>query len=450
MTPRRVVSSLAATLLAVAMVGGGGAVLADDAGQAPPFAGPPPEYFVDEDALPFDGIPGIPTDRHWGVHAGAGYRIEVPHHWNGSLVMWAHGFRGDALELTVDDHPLRPFLVANGFAWAASSYSKNQYDIAVGVQDTHALTKLFNGIVEVPDRVYLTGASMGGHVTAVAIEQYPDTYDGAMPICGVMGDYALFDYFLDYNLAAAALAEVETTFPSDPAVWLGQSVPQIVTTLGTPLPHGLTPEGENLRALTALHSGGVRPLTDAAFEEWALFLLGFGALDGTLPRSPGLAVDNTDTVYRFETTDELTPEEQDLNDTILRVSHDPQGRAGEGLANVPVVQGDPPVPVLTLHTLGDLFVPFSMQQIYAERVAANGKSDLLVQRAIRDVGHCTFTAEEFVQGFVDLVTWVEHGVTPAGDDVLTPEVVADPHYGCAFTTATRDLDEHTAPCPAAP
>jgi hypothetical protein len=44
---------------------------------------------------------------------------------------------------------------------------------------------------------------MGGHVTA-AIEQYPQAYDGAMPICGVLGDHELFDFFLDYNVVSAA------------------------------------------------------------------------------------------------------------------------------------------------------------------------------------------------------------------------------------------------------
>lgn len=86
---------------------------------------------------------------------------------------WAHGFHGSGLELTVDHHPLQAFLVANGYSWAASSYSKNDYDVAQGVKDTHSLTQRFNGIVGRPDRTYLTGASMGGHITAGAIEQYP-------------------------------------------------------------------------------------------------------------------------------------------------------------------------------------------------------------------------------------------------------------------------------------
>lgn len=441
MASHRVVRSLAGLLLTFGVVV---PVVPASAVQA----APPPQYFIDESKLPFDPIPGIATDRYWGVHAGAGYRIEVPHDWNGDLVMWAHGFRGDGLELTVDNHPLRPFLIANGYAWAASSFSKNNYDVAVGVQDTHALTKRFNGIVGEPQRVYLTGASMGGHVTAVAIEQYPNTYDGALPVCGVLGDIELFNFFLDYNLVAAALAGVELSFPPDPAHWSAVAVPQITGTLAAAWPLGLTTDGEHLRAMTELRSGGVRPLSEAAFAAWASFLLGFGDLDGVAPRSPGVIVDNTEAVYQFDTDPALSPAEQQLNDTVLRVARDPAGAPKPGLANIPTVAGNPSVPVLSLHTLGDLFVPFSMEQIYAQRVADNGRSDLLVQRAIRGVGHCDFTPEEFVTGFVDLVAWVEHGVRPAGDDVLTPEVVADPFYGCAFTTATRNLGPFTAPCPA--
>ena len=47
---------------------------------------------------------------------------------------------------------------------------------------------------------------MGGHVTARSIEQYPSFYDGAMPLCGVVGDVELFDFFLDFTLVAQALA----------------------------------------------------------------------------------------------------------------------------------------------------------------------------------------------------------------------------------------------------
>ena len=91
------------------------------------------------------------------------------------------------------------------------------------------------------------------------------------------------------------------------------------------------------------------------------------------------------------------------------------------------------MPVLSMHTLGDLFVPFSMEQIYARRAAANGDAGCLVTRAIRDVNHCGFNTVEMERGFADLVNWVDHGVKPAGDDILTPAVVANPNFGCAFT-----------------
>lgn len=439
----KLVRSALALLLVAATVAASSAGTAGPAG-----AEPPPQYFLDETELPFDALPGLASERYWGVHNGAGYRIEVPHDWNGRLVMWAHGYRGEGLKLTVEDHPLRAFLVANGYAWASSSYSKNAYDVAQGVMDTHSLTQLFNGVVARPQRVYLTGASMGGHITAAAIEQYRDAYDGAMPICGVLGDHELFDFFLDYNLTAAALAGVEASFPPDGEAWLDESVPQITGTLAAPgaWPAGLTTDGQHLKALTELRSGGERPLFDAAWLAWATFLLQFGALDGGAPRSPGVVVDNTDAVYQFDDDPALSPAEQDLNDSVLRVAQTPSGRVEYGLANVPVVNGTPPVPVLSLHDLGDLFVPFSMEQVYAQRVAGNGLGDRVVQRAIRGVGHCDFTPAELIRGFVDLVAWVEHGVRPAGDSVLDPAVVADPRYGCAFTTGTRELGPFTAPC----
>ena len=427
-----------AALLAVAACAGSAATASAEA---------PPGWFVDETKLPFTALPGTDTTRYWGVHGAAGYRVEVPANWNGSLVLWAHGFRGSGLELTVDNHPLRAFLVANGYAWAASSYSRNEYDVATGVQDTHDLTTFFNGLVGRPERTYITGASMGGHVTAAAIEQYPRAYDGAMPICGVVGDHELFDFFLDYMLSAQTLAGLDAQFPA-PADWSTAIVPQITSTLAAAWPFGLTLEGEHLKALTELRSGGDRPLFEAAWAAWASFLLGLPASgDGTMPRSPGVVVDNTDAVYQFDGNPALSPAEQAFNAGIPRIAQDPQGRVARGLANVPVVDGRITVPVLTLHDLGDLFVPFLMEQVYAQRVADNGRSDLLVQRAIRGVGHCDFTPTELVEGFRDLVTWVEAGVRPAGDVVLDPAAVAAPLYGCRFTRATRPLGPFTAACP---
>lgn len=86
-----------------------------------------------------------------------------------------------------------------------------------------------------------------------------------------------------------------------------------------------------------------------------------------------------------------------------------------------------------MHTLGDFFVPFVHQQLYRKGAEANGSQDLLVQRAIRAPGHCGFSGSEFSTALVDLVTWVNFGIRPGGDDVLDPEVVADDQYGCDYT-----------------
>src|SRR5262245_10637630 len=326
------------------------------------FADKPPEYFVDEAKLPFTALPG--ATAYWGVIGGAGYRIEVPNNWNGELVVWAHGFRGTGLELTVDNHPLRALLIPMGYAWAASSYGRNDYDIWNGVHDTHTLTRRFAGLVGNPSRVYLTGASMGGHITAVAIEQYPNTYDAALPICGVLADYELFDYFLDFNAAAQQIGTGSSTFPVDPPTYIGVTVPAIKANLSAVpggWPNVLNAAGQNLKNLTELRTGGERPNFDQAWFFWNTFpafatgpgnfLFDLGLGGGTLPRTPGIAVDNSDTVYQFDTDPNLSPAEQALNANIVRVTADPQARVG-GLRNVPQVTGNIGIPVLTLHNLG--------------------------------------------------------------------------------------------------
>jgi pimeloyl-ACP methyl ester carboxylesterase len=432
---------------------------------AAPATAAPPRYFVDPGKLPFAAIPGIETERVWGVHNSAGYRIEVPAQWNGRLVIWAHGYRGEGLELTVDNHPLRAFLVANGYAWAASSYGKNAYDPAQGAKDSHALAQFFNGRFGRPSHVYITGASMGGHVTTVMAEQWPRSYAGAMPVCGVMGDYELFDYFLDFNVAAQTLSGMNATYPYGPD-YLGSTVPPTKAALelvpGT-FPFTLNAQGQALAGLVQMRSGGVRPLFAQGWLFWngvaGDFLFGLGVGDGTLPRQPGVAVQNSDVTYQFDADPALSAAETAFNDMVQRVTADPQARRRDGLANVAPTPGDLKIPMLTLHTLGDLFVPFHMQQEYARRVAAKGVSHLLVQRATRDYGHCSFTPTELVTTFVDLVAWVEGGVKPAGDDVLDPAKVAAPDFGCTYTDklAPRQWDQvpalaflKPADCPSAP
>jgi pimeloyl-ACP methyl ester carboxylesterase len=330
-------------------------------------------------------------------------------------------------------------LINNGFAWAASSYRTNSYDVKAGVMDSHALAMFFNGLVKKPKRTYIMGHSMGGHITGVAIEQYPKAFDGALPMCGVMGDCELFDYFFDYQVVAQWLTETPASYPF-PLDYATTIVPQMKIELGDGglgFPYTLSLDGLKLRTATKYFSGGERPLFDQAFT-YSLyngnFLLGQGiSYDTRSALVPGIVNDNMDQIYQLDDDPAQSAEELKLNAEALRVASDPQGRRPNGMANIPYISGNIKIPVLSLHTVGDLFVPFLMQQVYAQRVADNGKSDLLVQRVIRDIIHCGFTTEEQEIAFADLVKWVEQGTKPLGDNVLDPAIVANPKYGCQFT-----------------
>lgn len=407
-----------------------------------------PYYFIDEAKLPFAPLPG--ATAYWGVNDKAGYRMEVPASWNGSLVLYAHGYAGAGAELRVQMPSLRGHLIASGFAWAASSYRENGYVPGIGAKDTHALGELFSERIGEPDRVYITGHSMGGHITGVAIEQWPNAYVGALPMCGVMGDNELFDYFQDVYLVAETLVHGTAAVPM-PSDYATVGRPATIAALGgvaPGFPFTLSPLGEKLKAAIEQLTGGDRPTFD---QSWRLQNGGGFAMTvaGT-----GDGRENLDTVYQFDADPALTAEEQAFNDLIVRVAAEPQYRHPNGLGGMPgstavspPISGKISIPVLSIHTIGELFVPFHMEQIYARRVAEQGRSGLLVSRAIRDGIHCNFTTQEQINAFNDLVNWVENGVKPGGDDILDPASVASPAFGCTYTVGFSALRATMPPCP---
>jgi hypothetical protein len=417
---------------------------------------PLPGYTVDNPALSPAKVGGRSTRVLQGVHAHAGYAVEVPPAWNGQLMMWAHGYRGEgrALRVETPGFGLRQRLLNEGFAWASSSYADNGYDVRSGVLTTRDLAGLFAQLVGPPKRVFLAGASMGGHVIARSLEQYPHFYAGALPLCGVLGDRALFDYFLDYQVVAQALAGVRA-YPTPPD-YLTAVVPRIQQALGL---NGLTPthpdlvneRGAELRAIVTNRTGGPRPGADAAFAYWKNFLFGIGAsVQGSgRGRGPDQVATNLGTVYQPDAP-------VDVNATVQRVAPaDPLARFLPALTAVPQVSGTPTAPVLSLHGLDDEFVPFAMEQDYAAAVARHGRGDLLAQRAIRTVNHCEFDAREVGTAWDDLVRWVDTGRRPAADVVDDPVAVAAPDYGCRFSdpAAYREPPKGSTrrllpPCPA--
>jgi hypothetical protein len=463
-------SLVAGTMLFVGPAGG-----ATDACAAPVPSTTQPGYTIADPNCDFGtNTPFVPlTDQdgnaistvHTGIADGSAFRIEVPRNWNHDLVLWAHGFRGTGTTVWVDSPTLRAFFLQLGFAWAASSYQTNGYDVGHGVTDTHALVGLFRSTVgTAPNALYMTGASMGGHIAAVEIEQFRE-FAGAMPLCGVLGDTELFDHYLDANVTAAALTGTAIRFPATTAEGqayapeydqrvLGE-LPQLGSGFNTPNVQ-LTDLGRTWRAAVEQRSGGTRPGFDSAFAFWngfgfapltnVPFLFGLypGLSGGTIGIASGNVTSNLRTVYQLDGKESLTPAERQLNDQVLRVAA--TAKATTDLTGIPAVLGDPRIPVLSLHTIGDLFVPISMEQRYALHVRQHQQSRQFVSRAIRGNAHCGFTQAELQQGFSDLVRWVRTGDHPAGDDILDPPTVAAPTFGCRFTNGPHP-EFVGSPCP---
>jgi hypothetical protein len=392
------------------------------------------------------------THRFAGVLNGAAYLIEVPQQgWNGQLLMWAHGYAGTGPKLIVNPPLMRRHLLARGYAWAASSYTKNHYDVRAGVEDTNALALAFNKLtgaqgvpLPVPSKYFIAGVSMGGHIAAAAVERetlasarHVVRYAAAMPLCGVLGDTELFSFFGAYQFAAMQLAGLPAR--SFPFSGWPDVAPAVKDAIFSTYPQVRTAQGERLKRLVTNLSGGARPFFTEGFDDKGMqdnVWNGFGS-DGSLNGVLTLSiVDTRHITYSFaETPGTPSAVEAFFNQHIHRAV--PVAEANrqrrDGLRWVPVLHGEFDVPVMSLHTLGDLFVPFRMQQIYHQRAAAKGREKLLVQRAIRDVAHCSFTAAEASAAFDDLVRWQANGHKPAGDDVHTPAVLASADYGCRFT-----------------
>lgn len=392
---------------------------------------PRPGFTIDNPQLAPLQTPSGPTTVLQGVHDHAGYDIEVPPHWNGQLVLWAHPFEGTAPVLTTDtpEFGLRQLFVDEGYAWSASTFADTGFAVGSGVETTHDLALLTARLLHrQPSRRYIVGISMGGQVVARSLEQYPKFYAGAMPMCGSLGDDTLFDYLADVNLTAQALSGIRA-YPTPPD-YQSTVVPAIVAQLGLTATGPQTAAGRQFRSIVVQRSGGVRPGTSGAFDFWVpngLFQLNLPDDGGPLTTNFMRLAQNVFTRY--------TPDAPiDVNRTVQRiVPQDLAGRLDPGLTPIPRVFGNPQVPVLSLHGIGDLLVPLSQEQTYAREVAARGESKLLVQRAIREADHCEYTTVETSQGWHDLVNWVRSGRKPGGDDVLSPQAVAAPTFGCRYT-----------------
>src|SRR5690349_24066477 len=142
---------------------------------------------------------------------GAPYRIRVPEVWNGTLLIFAHGYRDKA------DHPgeidnrnadvapsaaLEAPLLAQGFALAGTAFKDNGWAIGDAILDAKDLAVFFRGKIAKPDRTIFWAASVGTVAALKSMEQFNGIFDGALCLCAVgAGSTRIWDNGLSLYLA---------------------------------------------------------------------------------------------------------------------------------------------------------------------------------------------------------------------------------------------------------
>jgi dienelactone hydrolase len=379
----------------------------------------------------FEPLPA--AKAFFGKYDGGLYRIEIPDNWNGDLVLFAHGFVSNAgvngSMLRVGTHRFREHVVKEGYAWAASSYRCNGYVPGQGLLDTMALMDLFkqsNG-GRAPTRTYLTGESMGGHVTLLGMQEFPTTFAGGLAMCPAGSE--LFDFFAASSAAAEVITGVQ--FHAD---GIQQDVAKMTEILGKPPDY--TEKGRQLASVEIQISGGPRPFAMEGLS--SRFLANASTSQGALLGSTTPGNRAVDTAHiKYTVGDGVGLSADTLNATARRKTADPEYRgANSPYEEVVPFDGKIQRPLMTMHGTGDLFVPIFLEQSLKRAVKAAGNEKLLTQRIYRIGAHCQFSQPEMTKAFDDLVAWVKTGTKPRGDEVdgdLT-------NAGMTFTDPLRPND----------
>jgi len=357
----------------------------------------------------------------------------MPDQWNGELVLFAHGVQltGNEVIASPPEEALRHAFISEGTAWAASSYSEARYVPGIGADDTMALLDQFTAQFGKPKRVFLYGVSMGGNVVALLMEHYPQQFDGALAVCGAIGGEEELDYITSWTMLGEFIGGVTLPIGQGPTAVAGALL-TLSSALGSP--ESPTARGAQFASAVKELTGGPRPFFKEGFREQ--FTLNFGLLlfDPNRKSLGIAAATNTDARYGVEAGLGLTAAQ--LNAGVRRLPADPALRDAEAHPDAVPTTGRISRPMLTLHDTGDLFVPITTEVDYRKKADAAGAGGLLVQRAIREAGHCKFSPVELTTAWDDLIAWVHDGKKPAGDD-LTGDIS---DIGRQFTSPLRAGD----------
>ncbi|MEU5309583.1 alpha/beta hydrolase [Streptomyces sp. NPDC021562] len=379
---------------------------------------------------------------------GATWTADVPEHWNGTLLLFSHGF-GPTVARDAPTDAVRTELLAEGYALAGSSYDPHgsMWALNSAERDQFATLDAVTAKIGEPRRTIAVGQSMGGLVNAQLARDGAGRLDGALGLCGlVAGATDLDNYQLDAEYTIARLLLPAQDVPlvrfgsADEAAATANRLTAAVTAAqGTPQGRARIALAAAFLNLPAWSPGKTRPAgTDWAGQEaqqydwFAQGILAFveggryaveqsvggdnswnrgvdyaRLLAGSahapqvraLYRAAGLSLDGD-----LRTLTEGA--HYDADPAAVRTAQRTSS-AGQGLG----------VPLLDVHTTADNLVPVEQENRFAARVRAAGDGALLRQAYVERQGHCAFTTAETVAALHAL----EHRVdTGRWDDAATP------------------------------
>ena len=367
---------------------------------------------------------------------GAPYRIRVPEVWNGTLLVFAHGYRDKA------DHPgeidnrnadvapsaaLEAPLLAQGFALAGTAYKDNGWAIGDAIQDVKNLAVFFRENVAPPQRTILVAASLGTFVGYKSMEQFGGIYDGALCLCSAgAGATRLWDsgvpLYLAYDVVFGippswgTVGEVRNDIDFDT---------EVLAKLGPELGNIANfPKFEFIRLVAKNPGRGITPPPPPAFYPgWALtdFFFFTEARAELQRRAGGPIVQNLDQNYTLTAAEKAylagiglpTPVvDAWLAQMNTRRNIEAEPSARNYVRNNTDFNGKIRHPILTVHTIIDPLLVVANESAYAELNAAAGKEDLLFQTFTTGVGHCNLTGPQILTSIGAIDLWVRTGVRP--------------------------------------
>ena len=350
---------------------------------------------------------------------GAYYWFAIPEHWNHVLVMHSHG--GPSLKPPTPEDPLsdlRRFsvTVAEGFAWAGSSYRHAGYGVRDAAQDTDNLRQLFWSKFGRPKYTLLHGQSWGANVGAKTAELYgkdgsgKHVYDGVVLTSGVLGGGTQsYDFRADLRVVYQYFCKNDPA-SDEPAYPLWQGLPEdsrlkardlderINVCTGVDLPAASRSPAQKRALANILAVIHIPERTLASHMNWATFTfhdLVHRQLHGENPFS-NIGV-------RYAGSDDDTA----LNAAVERFAADPKGV--RDLAYDSDLSGMLIVPTLTMHAEDDPTAFVELESVFHATVAKAGREALLVQSFTDEHEHSKLATPEYAALFRVMMKWIAAG-----------------------------------------